>query len=154
MLLSNRLATRFAPWHVLRAIEDSDVLRTLEHHWNQQWGDWFDAAQFLQSPGNFRLWTGDGQAVAEFDLPGLTPDAIDISVHENRLKVEVRPVEAPPPAEAGFHLRECRPMTSREVRLPFAVDPQATVAEYQHGVLRVSVQQPASHRPTRVTVQG
>jgi HSP20 family protein len=145
MLLANRIATSLDPWRVMRALEDQ---------WSQNWGDWFENAQLLQSQAPLRLWTGDGQAVVEFDLPGLTPEGIEISVHENRLKVDAQPADEAPPAGEEFHLHERLPATSREVRLPFAVDPQKTEATYQHGVLRVTVHQPESHRPARIVVKG
>lgn len=154
MLLANRIATTLDPWRVLRALEESTPFRALEDQWNQNFGSWFDPAQLIGSQSPIRLWSGDGQAVVEFDLPGLTPEQIDISVHENRLSVSTKQVENSLQPGEEYRQRERLPATSREVRLPFAVDPQQTVAEYQHGVLRVTVHQPESHRPTRIAVKG
>lgn len=145
MLLTNRMLSSVDPWRVMRAIEDQ---------WNQHMGDWFEGTALSAANSGLRLWTGGGQAVVEFDLPGCTPEQFDLSVHQNLLTVDVKtPGESA--AEPGdYHTRERLPVTQRQVRLPFTVDPQLTTAQYRHGVLRVTVHQPQSHRPARVAVKG
>lgn len=145
MLLTNRIASNLDPWRVMRALEEQ---------WNQHLGDWFDTASPLQPQASVRVWTGDGQAVVEFDVPGYAPNQIDVAVHQNQLKVEVKPLDEPAGEGEQYHLRERAPVTRRELQLPFAVDPQRTEAEYRHGVLRVTVHQPESHRPAKISVKG
>lgn len=143
MLMTNRLATSLDPWRIMQAIENQ---------WSQRVGDLFEGSA-LASDGGVRMWTGDGEAVVEFDLPGHAVDRFDVSVHRNLLTVDVRPAEGPGD-DGEFHVRERLPTTKRQVQLPFDVDPQQTVAEYQRGVLRMTVRQPESHRPARIAVKG
>ncbi|MFV0442223.1 MAG: Hsp20/alpha crystallin family protein [Planctomycetaceae bacterium] len=147
MLLNNRVASTTDPWR---------VMRELESQWSQQIGDWLEGAAQRSTQTAVRLWTADGQAVVEFDLPGVTADQLDVSVHQYLLTVDVKPregeVSAAGPGE--LHTHEIRRVARRQMRLPFAADPQRTAAEYRHGVLRVAVHQPETHRPARIAVKG
>lgn len=144
MLLTNRLPTHFDPWRVMRAIEQQ---------WNQNLGEWFESAAQAMGAAPFRLWVRDGAAVVEFDLPGACPDGIQVSVLRNLLTIDVAP-EQPSEEAAEFLLRERTAHPRREVRLPFAADPQRTEASYVHGVLRVTVHQPEADRPAQISVTG
>ena len=145
MLLTNRLATTLDPWRVMRAIEE---------HWGQHMNGWFDTTPVSRTGASVRLWSREGEAVVEFDLPGAAPNQIDVSVHKDLLNVELSPDEESLPEGERYHLRERSAVTRQQVQLPFAVDPQRTEAEYRHGVLRVTVYQPDSHRPAQITVKG
>jgi HSP20 family protein len=145
MLLTNRIMSTFDPLRVMRAIEDQ---------WSQHFGDWLEGTSLLATQGGLRLWTGDGQAVVEFDLPGCSPEQFDLSIHQDLLTVNVTPAEERAEASGEYHVRERISLSQRQVRLPFTIDPQQTVAEYRHGVLRVSVRQPEAHRPARIAVKG
>ncbi|MCA9053904.1 MAG: Hsp20/alpha crystallin family protein [Planctomycetaceae bacterium] len=145
MLLTNRIATNLDPWRVMRAIED---------HWGPQLNGWLDSAAQVRSNTAVRMWTREGEAVVEFDLPGVRPDQIDVSVHKDLLSVELSPQEEMLTEGERYHLRERNMVARQQIQLPFAVDPQRTDAEYQHGVLRVTLHQPESHRPARIAVKG
>lgn len=145
MLLTNRVLSSVDPWRVMRAIEDQ---------WNQTLGGWLEGTPLAGSPSGVRLWTSDGRAVVEFDLPGHAPEQFNLSVHQNLLTVDVESPAEQPVAAGEYHVRESLPISQRQVQLPFTVDPQLTAAEYRHGVLRVTVEQPASHRPSRIAVKG
>lgn len=155
MLLTNRLTANLDPWRVMRAIEESQAFQNLEDQWNQTWNQWFSGPAPFATSGGVRTWVADGRAVLEFDLPGLDPNAIEISVHRNLVQVKIPTTATPPVAEGEHvHLQERQPLVNREVRLPFEADPLQTVADYTNGVLRLTVQQPESHRPTRIAVKG
>ncbi len=145
MLLTNRLPATFDPWRVMRAIEQQ---------WNESLGEWLDTASQFFAPGAFRLWTREGTAIVEFDLPGCSPDGIHVSVLRDVLTVDVTSEEPQLPEGAEYHLRERVPQLKHEVRLPFAVDPQRTEASYVNGVLRVTLYQPESDRPARIEVKA
>jgi HSP20 family protein len=145
MMLANRVARDLNPWRVLHEIEQQ---------FNRQVGDWIDSAVQHWTRGSFRLWTGDGSAVLELDLPGVAPDAIDVSVHKNVLTIETKPAEPVAEDAVEYHLRERTPAERREFRLPFEVDSQKTEADYRHGILRLTLHQPESHRPARIAVRA
>ncbi|MEZ6065512.1 MAG: Hsp20/alpha crystallin family protein [Planctomycetaceae bacterium] len=144
-MLANRLSSSLDPLKALRAFEQQ---------LNQQFADWLQSASARSGQGDFRMWTGDGSAVVEFDLPGFTPAAIDVAVHKNLLTIAAlqEPVGT---ADAGeVHLHERSPVARREFRLPFDAAPERTEAEYRDGVLRVTLHQPEAHRPAKIVVKG
>ena len=99
---------------------------------------------------------GDEFVVA-FDLPGVSPDAIDLDVERNVLtvKAERRPLDLPDGAQA--HLTE-RPygVFSRQLFLGDALDTGKIQAQYDNGVLvvRIPVAEQAKPRKVQVTVEG
>jgi HSP20 family protein len=98
---------------------------------------------------------GDEFIVA-FDLPGVSPDAIDIDVERNVLtvKAERRPLDLPDGAQA--HLAE-RPygVFSRQLFLGDALDTGSIQAKYDNGVLvvRIPVAEQAKPRKVQVDVE-
>jgi len=99
---------------------------------------------------------GDEFVVA-FDLPGVSPDAIDLDVERNVLtvKAERRPLDLPDGAQA--HLTE-RPygVFSRQLFLGDALDTSKIQAQYDNGVLvvRIPVAEQAKPRKVQIAVEG
>ena len=86
---------------------------------------------------------------------GIDPAKVDVAVTGDTVTVSgERPTDAVRPAET-FHRRE-RPVGqfSREVQLPFEVDPAKTEASYERGVLTVRLTRPESIKPKKVTVKS
>ncbi|WP_135821989.1 Hsp20/alpha crystallin family protein [Halostella litorea] len=85
----------------------------------------------------------DDEFVVTADLPGYEADDIDLTVADDRLHLsaersEERAVEGDDGAR--YHRRERRHQSAnRTVRLPDAVDESAVTAEYEHGVLTVTL---------------
>jgi HSP20 family protein len=99
---------------------------------------------------------GDEFVVA-FDLPGVSPDAIDLDIERNVLtvKAERRPLDLPDGAQA--HVTE-RPygVFSRQLFLGDALDTGNIQAKYDNGVLvvRIPVAEQAKPRKVQVAVEG
>ncbi|MFJ7967149.1 Hsp20/alpha crystallin family protein [Streptomyces sp. NPDC096324] len=120
-------------------------------------------AQHLTGPGT---WTrpsampmdayrdGD-QYVIAFDLPGLTPDALDIDVERNMLtlKAERRPL--PRSENAQTELSE-RPLGvfSRQIVLADTLDTENILAEYEAGVLTLRIPIAERAKPRKVSVRS
>ena len=96
---------------------------------------------------------GDEFVVA-FDLPGVSPEAIDLDIERNVLtvKAERRPLDLPDGAQA--HLTE-RPygVFSRQLFLGDALDTEHIDAAYENGVLvlRIPIAEKAKPRKVAVT---
>jgi HSP20 family protein len=74
------------------------------------------------------------------DLAGVEPDEIDVLLYEDALVVEGR--RQLPPAEPGgvYYAAEIRQGPFRlELPLPTAVDPEQVEAQYEQGLLRMSL---------------
>jgi HSP20 family protein len=96
--------------------------------------------------------SGDEFVVA-FDLPGVSPDAIDIDVQRNVLtvKAERRPLDLA--ADAQVQLSE-RPLGvfSRQLFLSDALDTDRIQASYEHGVLLVKIPVREQAKPRKIAI--
>lgn len=91
----------------------------------------------------------------ELDLPGVSPDAVEVLAEEGVLTVKgSRELRAQQDGERT-HLAE-RPHGSfvRRFRLPKLADLQTVTAQYTHGVLSIRVAKVAPAEPRRVPVSA
>jgi HSP20 family protein len=97
------------------------------------------------------LDTGD-QLVVHADLPGRTSDDIDVTLEDDTLLTIS--AEYDDPDHDGQYVKRERPRqaASRTVRLPEAVDPKATTASYDDGVLTVELSKQSGEDGTSITV--
>jgi len=86
------------------------------------------------------IYEEDGDTVAEMNLPGIDPENIDVSVDRNRLTVSGSYEDKQESEDRDYAYRERRfGQFSRSVRLPQEVDAENTEAEYDDGVLKVTM---------------
>jgi HSP20 family protein len=95
----------------------------------------------------------ENDLVLTMDLPGMTPDDLDVQILEEELVVSG---ERPRPeltegsgwahAERGFGRFE------RRIRLPQGIDPDAVTASMDHGVLSLIVPKPERSKPRRLEI--
>lgn len=97
----------------------------------------------------------DEGTVVRVDVPGFSPDDVDVSVHEGVLTLSgTRSSEQQ--IEEGDWIRRERSSASfqRSVALPKGVDVEAIKANVENGVLQVLVPHPAEQQPRRITVES
>jgi HSP20 family protein len=87
--------------------------------------------------------------VIEAALPGVNPDAVNVSVLGNRVQISG---ECGTPPEGRQHLVQERHYGrfERTVTLPMEVDADKATANFEHGVLRLTVPKAESARPRRI----
>jgi HSP20 family protein len=111
----------------------------------------------LRAPEEDQSWTpsvdiheDDDALVLLVDLPGVTPDEIDLTVDHENLTLEGERVQS----ASGNGLRLERPMGRfcRSFRIGIPVNPDGVEAAYRDGVLRVSIPRAAPQGPARVRV--
>ena len=128
--------------------------RDFERAMNQVFGDLYPT-RTEYPPIN--IWRGKDDIVITAELPGLTPDDLDISVHENMLTLRCSLKEQEQQAREGqtYHRRECaRTGFSRSVRLPFDVDGDKVQAQIQNGVLKLTLPQSEASKPKKIEVKA
>jgi HSP20 family protein len=101
------------------------------------------------------LWVGENSVAVTAELPGIAPDAVDLTVRENTLTLKS---EREPPTEGEkfeWHRRE-RPYGSfsRTIQLPFRVDPEQVEARFADGLLEIELHRPESDRPKKIQING
>lgn len=121
------------------------------------------AAQALDSGGTWSrpaampmdAWRHGDEFVVEFDLPGIDPDAVDLSVERNTLtvKAERRPGRAATAEGAEWVASErAYGVYSRQLFLGDNLDTGGIHASYEAGVLRIRIPVAESAKPRSITV--
>ena len=96
----------------------------------------------------------DGVYTLRFDLAGADPDKVDVTVESGMLTVTAeRPIEDT--EGANWLVRERPTGThSRQVRLGSTLDPSAVEANYDHGVLTVTIPTKPEAKPQKIQVSS
>lgn len=110
----------------------------------------------LAAPPEFPLmnvWTGPDGAVITAEIPGVVPEELDISVHQNTVTLRgSRPAE-PLEEDAVIHRQErVTGAFARNLILPFRVDGDHATAKFRNGVLWLDLPRPQADRPHKITV--
>lgn len=101
------------------------------------------------------VWSNEEQVIVQAELPGYAADDIDISVVQNTLTL--RGERKPDALKEGeqYHRRERRTgQFVRTVELPFEVDNDKVQADYQAGILSISLPRAEATRPKRIEVKA
>ena len=96
-------------------------------------------------------WRDGDQFVIEFDLPGISPDAVDLDVERNVLTVRAERAAARPDREMLASER-ARGVFSRELVLGDNLDVEKVKAEYAGGVLTLTIPVTEKAKPRKIAV--
>ncbi|WP_423833596.1 Hsp20/alpha crystallin family protein [Streptomyces manipurensis] len=96
-----------------------------------------------------------GAYVVAFDLPGVSPEAIDIDVERNMLTVKAERRPAARGDDVQMELSE-RPLGvfSRQVMLADTLDTEHIEADYEAGVLTLRIPISERAKPRKITIGG
>lgn len=135
-------------------------------------GRWFDPLRQMRSAqqdmgrvfDNLRLaalpdfplmniWTGSDGAVITAEAPGVVPEELEISVHQNTVTLRGRRLAEPLAEDAVIHRQERRTGPfARNFILPFRVDGDRASAKFRNGVLRLDLPRPEADKPHKIKV--
>ena len=101
--------------------------------------------------GGTNVWTSEDEATVAFEVPGLDPETIDVTLDKNLLTVRCERPAAEAEGEAVLRERS-HGQLSRSVRLPFVADAAGVTASYERGVLLVTVPRAEETKPARIAV--
>jgi HSP20 family protein len=88
-------------------------------------------------------------------VPGINPDDIDITLSENVLTIKGEFKEERNVEEEKYHLRERRHGSfGRSVTLPVSVNTEAVEANYNNGVLTLTVPKAEEVKPKRISIKA
>jgi len=103
-------------------------------------------------PAAVNVWGDDEAWFVEAELPGVSPDQLEISVLNDELTISV---DRPEPQEDGATCyRRERPHGSftRSLKLPTAIDADQVSAELKHGVLTLTLPKAETARRRKIAV--
>ena len=109
--------------------------------------EWAPAVDVLQR---------DGDLVVRAELPGVSPEDVDITLQNRVLTISGQRREEQEEQRGGYYVRERRSGSfSRSMTLPEGVDEDSIRARYENGVLEVTIAGAAAVRePRRIQVEG
>ena len=91
--------------------------------------------------------------VLHADLPGLDQDDVSIEVKDNVLTVSgKRDAEHAEKADGYFRVERAFGSFSRSLALPEGVDPEKVQANFDRGVLEVTIPKPEQRQPRRIEI--
>ena len=99
------------------------------------------------------VWAGADGAIVTAEVPGVSPDQIDVTVHQDTVTLRGK---REPEAAAGDAVEHRRERTYgpfvRTVVLPFRVDADQVAARFGRGVLTLELPRPAADKPRQITI--
>ena len=100
--------------------------------------------------------TKDGNLLIRAELPGVKPEDVDISLHENVLTISGERKAEQEEERGGYYIRERRYGSfSRSFSLPQGTDESKVRARFENGVLEVTVEGAgAVEEPKRIQIEG
>lgn len=94
------------------------------------------------------------QVEVHFDLPGVSPDDIDVSVEDNVLTVRADRTWYPAEGDEVLARERVHGTSTRQLLLGDSLDPDRLEASYEHGVLTVRVPVAERAKPRKVAVRA
>jgi len=100
--------------------------------------------------------TQNGNLVIRAELPGVKPEDVDITLHDNVLTISGERKAEEEEERGGYYVRERRYGSfSRSLTLPQGTDESKISARYDNGILEVTVEGAAAVRePRRIQIEG
>jgi HSP20 family protein len=132
-------------------------LNTMQGEMNRLFNSFFD------EEGNGRrrwapavdLLEREDSLVLKADLPGLTQDDVNIEVRDNVLTISgERRTDIEDKQNGYYRVERAFGGFSRSLTLPEGVDADRIAANFENGVLEVTIPKPEQRKPRRITIGG
>lgn len=100
------------------------------------------------------IWVNETGAVVTTELPGISPDDLEISVVDDILTISGSRTPEELEEGAAYHRRErgCGTFT-RSFQLPFKVDPTQVEAVTNSGILNIMLPRAEEDKPKKISVR-
>jgi HSP20 family protein len=122
---------------------------------NRLFNTLFDETQSNRWVPAMDLVESDDQFVLKADLPGLGEDDVAIEIRDNTLTITGERMSDYEQREKGwFRVERATGRFSRSLALPEGVDADAVTAEFDKGVLAVTIPKPEQRKPRRVEIKA
>ena len=99
-------------------------------------------------------WQEDGEFVVAFDLPGISPDAVDLNVERNVLTVRAERRDATQPNVELVVSERPRGVFSRQLILGDTLDTDNIKASYDLGVLTLRIPVAEQAKPRKIEIES
>jgi HSP20 family protein len=97
----------------------------------------------------------DDHFVLKADLPGMSEDDVSIEVQDGNLTISgERKTEHEQREQGWYRIERSFGRFQRSLSLPDGVDPDAISADFDRGVLEVTIPKPEERKPRRVAIKA
>ena len=104
------------------------------------------------------VYATDDRAVILAAVPGMVPDDLDLTIHENTVTLSgtvKNAAEAEDAQHATWYVSELGSGTyRRSVTLPFPVNADEAKATFEHGILRIVLPKSESAKPRKIAISA
>lgn len=113
---------------------------------NEVVGSWGLALDVAEQGENFTV---------KASIPGIDPDDLNVTLEDNVLTIQGETKDDQTIDEGSYHIRERRYGSfSRSVRFPVPVEGEKVEAQYENGVLTLTVPKAEAVKPKRINVKA
>lgn len=140
-------------WDPLRELErmHEDMDRLFRSFWSPRSAEAADVA----CPVAVDVLEDNEQVLLKAELPGVDPDQVDISVHDNVLSISGEKKQEHEDKKDNYvRVERYYGKFHRAFTLPPYVDPNGISAEYKNGVLTITLPKKPETRPRQIKVKS
>lgn len=120
---------------------------------SEDWGEGKSGFSSLRLP--LDVSESDEAYMVRASLPGIKPEELDISVQNNMLTIRGEMKQEEEQEGERWHLQERRyGQFQRTIALPANVDPNQVGAEYENGVLKLTLPKSEQAKPRKISVRS
>jgi len=131
-----------------------DPFRELERLFDEDWVPMFPAMRFRGAGPAANVSDTEREVVVEFDLPGIDPKRVDITIEDQTLTVSGGEEKEEKEERRNYLRREFQSSRfSRSITLPVAVKEEQARAEYKDGILKLILPKLELTPKKKVTVE-
>ncbi len=142
---------RWEPMHEMTTLRDA-MDRLFDDAFTRSWG-LSGGGHGMPMPA-VDLYQTDDDVVVKVSLPGMKPEDVQISVTGDTLSIKGETKEESNTKEKAYHIREQRwGAFERTLSLPTAVKSDKATAEFENGVLKVTLPKADVVKPKVITVK-
>ena len=128
-------------------------LREMQRRMDRLFGEFLRPLAPAFPPVN--VYTNDEGAVITAEVPGVEADDLDVSVSGQTVTIRGERKAEDVGEDARWHRQERRfGSFSRQIEMPFTIDPDSVEASCRDGVLEVRLRRVESEKPRKIPVQG
>lgn len=116
-----------------------------------EWESWFEGPnKFIPA---IDVYEDKDNVIAETPITGIDPDKVDISVENDVLTITGKSEHKSEVDEKNYYRKEIRYGSfHRSVALPVSVDGSKAKAEYEDGILKVTIPKEERAKPRKIKV--
>ncbi len=142
-------------WEPMRdAVTLRDAMdRLFDEAFTRPWG-LMDGGRGSGAPA-IDMYQTDNEVVVKVAVPGMKPDDVQIAVTGDMLSIKGETKEKSDVKEKAYHIREQRWGTfERMISLPTAVVSDKAQAEFENGILTITLPKAEEVKPKMITVKA